>query len=227
MIYLDHVSHFFGKGKRTKCVLNDVSTTIDSTVSLGILGLNGAGKSTLLRILAGVLEPTSGSIRRTVRVSWPLGFTGFSPSLTGEENLRFVCRIYGADLRKVTRFVSEFSELGDDLKKQVRTYSSGMRARLSLGLSLAFTFDVYLLDEGLSVGDVRFRQRYTEAIKTKFKTSSVIIVSHNKGTIRKFCNHALVLYNGRLSRMLDLTTAEALYEAIVDQSMGKTKNVAA
>lgn len=214
MIHLQDVSHYYGRGSEQKCVLYRLNCLIDTTESLGVLGLNGSGKSTLLRILAGSMEPTEGRITRTCKISWPLGLNGFSGSLTGEENLRFVCRIYGADRRGVLRFVSDFAELGDDLYRPVRTYSSGMRSRLSLALSLAIHFDVYLIDEGLSVGDVRFQQRYTEAINHRFKESRVIIVSHHMKTIRKYCKKAVVLHHAHMSDILPIDEASSLYDRL-------------
>lgn len=217
MIRLDNVSHFYGHGAKSKCVLDRVSCIFDTSHNIGILGLNGAGKSTLLRIIGGGVAPTSGKVHRGVSVSWPLGMEGFNGSLTGEENLRFVSRIYGADRQAVHNFVAEFAELKEDLYRPVRTYSSGMKSRLSLALSLAIHFDVYLIDEGLSVGDVRFQQRYSEAIHCRFKESRVIIVSHSMDTIREYCSHAAVLYDARMSSVVPLEQAIAIYDRVAKE----------
>lgn len=217
MIRLDNVSHVYGHGSKSKCVLDRVSCILDTSQNIGILGLNGAGKSTLLRIIGGGVVPTSGRVYRSVSVSWPLGMEGFNGSLTGEENLRFVSRIYGANRHEVHEFVADFAELRDDLYRPVRTYSSGMKSRLSLALSLAIHFDVYLIDEGLSVGDVRFQQRYSDAIHHRFKESSVIIVSHSMETIQKYCSHAAVLYNSRLGNVFPLDQAIAIYDRVAKE----------
>lgn len=217
MIQLENVSHYYGRGKNSKCVLDRVDCLLDTSQNIGILGLNGAGKSTLLRIIGGGTLPTSGRVYRRVSVSWPLGMEGFNGSLTGEENLRFVSRIYGADRRAVHRFVADFAELRDDLYRPVRTYSSGMKSRLSLALSLAIHFDVYLIDEGLSVGDVRFQQRYSEAIHHRFQESRVIIVSHAMETIRNYCSHAAVLYDARMSAVFPLEQAITIYNRVASE----------
>jgi capsular polysaccharide transport system ATP-binding protein len=217
MIRLENVSHFYGHGSTSKCVLDRVSCVLDTSHNIGILGLNGAGKSTLLRIIGGGTAPSSGRVYRDVSVSWPLGMEGFNGSLTGEENLRFVSRIYGADRHAVHRFVADFAELREDLYRPVRTYSSGMKSRLSLALSLAIHFDVYLIDEGLSVGDVRFQERYSDAIHHRFKESRVIIVSHSMDTIRNYCSHAAVLYDARMSNVVPLEHAIAIYDRVAKE----------
>jgi capsular polysaccharide transport system ATP-binding protein len=215
MIKLENITHIYGSGIERKCALRDINVLLDTSLSIGILGLNGSGKSTLLRIIGGTLHPTSGRVYRNCRISWPLGLNGFSGLLTGEENLRFVCRVYGADRRIVLKFVDDFTELGRDLYLPVRTYSSGMRARLSLALSLAIHFDVYLIDEGLSVGDARFQERYRKAITSRFKDSKVIVVSHaGSGTLRQYCTHGAVLHNSNLSSILPLSEAFRIYNKI-------------
>jgi len=218
MIKLEKVTHFYGTGTQRKCALRNIDVVLDTSQSIGILGLNGSGKSTLLRILGGTQQPTHGRVYRNCRISWPMGLGGFNGSLTGEENLRFVCRVYGADRRSVLRFVEDFTELGRDLYLPVRTYSSGMRTRLSLALSLAIHFDVYLIDEGLSVGDIRFQERYRAAIKSRFQDTRVIIVSHHTGTLRQHCTCAAVLHHTRMSPVLPLGEAIKLYNNLAQKN---------
>jgi capsular polysaccharide transport system ATP-binding protein len=215
MIKLDKITHIYGSGAERKYALRDINVLLDTSRSLGILGLNGSGKSTLLRIIGGTQQPTFGKVYRNCRISWPMGLGGFNGTLTGEENLRFVCRIYGADRRAVLKFVEDFTELGRDLYLPVRTYSSGMKTRLSLALSLAIHFDVYLIDEGLSVGDIRFQERYRSAIKSRFQNTRVIIVSHHGKTLRQYCTHAAVLHGTRMSPVLPLPEANRLYDQVV------------
>src|ERR1700683_1023739 len=125
MIQLNKVFKFYRTDGHTKIVLDHVSAVFDSTRSYGLLGVNGAGKSTTLRLIAGTELPNSGSVRRSVRVSWPLGFGGgFHPAMTGRENVHFVARVYGADIRKVIDCVEDFSELGDYFDAPIKTYSS-------------------------------------------------------------------------------------------------------
>ena len=147
MIELQHVCKSYPLKEGQHVVLDDVNLRMEEGKNIAILGLNGAGKSTLIRIIGGAEAPDSGKVIRTSRVSWPIGFSGcFHGSLTGRENLRFVSRIYGADIREVTRYVEDFAELGDYLDMPVKTYSSGMRSKLAFGLSMAIQFDFYLID---------------------------------------------------------------------------------
>ena len=142
--------------------VDDVSLDIPSNTVYGIIGRSGAGKSTLMRIIGGAIAPDKGTVERTSRISWPIGFSGgFHGSLTGRENLRFVCRIYKADIREVTAFVEEFSELEDYLDMPIKTYSSGMAAKLAFGLSMAIGFDFYLVD----TAGIRKKGKVTEDIE--------------------------------------------------------------
>ena len=160
MIALEHVYKSYPLKEGRNLVLNDVNLRMEEGKNIAILGLNGAGKSTLIRIIGGAEAPDRGRVIRTSRVSWPIGFAGcFHGSLSGRENLRFVSRIYGADIRKVTEYVENFAELGPYLDMPVKTYSSGMRSKLAFGLSMAIQFDFYLIDEAFSVGDAPFRKK--------------------------------------------------------------------
>lgn len=144
-------------GKKT--VLNDINAVFERGHSYGILGINGAGKSTLLRIISGAERPTFGQVRKDVSISWRLGFaSSFNSSLTGMENLRFVCRIYNADIKEVSDFVEDFAEIGKAIHEPVRTYSSGMQSRLAFALSMAIRFEVYVIDESLAAGDYTFQE---------------------------------------------------------------------
>jgi capsular polysaccharide transport system ATP-binding protein len=199
MIRLSRVSKSYRTENHRKVVLDDVTYSFDTRHTYGIFGSNGAGKSTLLRLIGGTELPNSGQIFRDLRISWPLGFGGgFHPLMTGRENLKFVSRIYGANLRRVIDFVDYFSELGNYLDMPVSTYSSGMAARLAFGLSMAIDFDCYLVDELTAVGDARFGLRCRQAFDEKRGRSSMIMVSHDIGTIKAYCDRGLVLYRGKL-----------------------------
>ena len=142
MIEFRGVSKAYRSRVGVKTILGGADFVLPRGRSVGILGVNGSGKSTLLRLIAGTEAPDAGRIRRHARLSWPLGFAaGFNGSLTGAENTRFVSRIYGAEPRRVRDFVEDFSELGAYLHMPVRTYSSGMKARLAFALSMAIDFD--------------------------------------------------------------------------------------
>jgi capsular polysaccharide transport system ATP-binding protein len=196
-------------------VLDQLEGMFPSGESVGILGRNGAGKSTLLRILGGAELPDAGKITRKGRVSWPIGFAGgFSPSLTGEENCRFVARIYHADVKRVVAFSEQFADIGEHFEMPVRTYSSGMRARLAFGLSMAIDFDVYLVDEVTAVGDTRFQERCHAAFEERRKRSSLIIVSHSLQTLRDYCKRCAVVHRGRLHFFDSVDEANTMYEAV-------------
>jgi len=200
MILLNKVSKVYRTWGRRTVVLDEVSVALDINKSYGVLGANGAGKSTLLRLIAGTELPTSGKVERRGRISWPLGFAGgFHPKMTGRENIVFVSRAYGADMRSTVSFVDDFSELGSFLDAPVRTYSSGMQARLAFGLSMAFDFDCYLVDEITAVGDARFQARCAQAFDERSKRSGMIMVSHSIGTIKQYCHHGIVMYNKKLT----------------------------
>lgn len=214
MIELINVSKHYPTNHGVRQVLDNVSMTIPTDQSIGILGRNGAGKSTLLRLIAGIESPNTGEVIRHVRVSWPIGFAGgFHNNLTGEENMRFVSRIYGVDPAEVADNVRAFAELGDYFDMPLRTYSSGMRARLAFGLSMAIDFEVYLIDEVIAVGDKPFREKCEAILAARRDHSSVIIVSHSMQTIRQFSQRCAVLVDGRLELFENIDEAQRVYEA--------------
>jgi len=199
MINLLNISKtYFSNGIR-KPIFNRLNFKFYGDRNYALLGQNGVGKSTLLRLIAGGEIPDYGNIERNGKVSWPLGFAGgFNGNMTGIENIRFVSRIYGQDSRKVIKYVSEFSELGDSMTLPIKTYSSGMRARLAFGLSLAIDFDCYLVDEVIAVGDANFRKKSKEAFDLKFKHSFLIMASHNPGIVKEYCDCGILLKHGSL-----------------------------
>jgi capsular polysaccharide transport system ATP-binding protein len=215
MIQLDEVFKFYRTDGHVKIVLDHASTVFQSGRSYGLLGVNGAGKSTTLRLIAGTELPNSGKIHRSVRVSWPLGFAGgFHPLMTGRENVKFVARIYGTDVRKVMLFVEDFSELGDYMDVAVKTYSSGMMARLAFGLSMAIEFDCYLIDEITAVGDTRFQMRCKSAFDARRKNADLIVVSHSMGTIKDYCESGAVLVDGQMMMFESVDKAIEVYNRL-------------
>lgn len=188
-----------GKHRRIH-VLRGITHTFHRGESIGILGQNGAGKSTLLRIICGSERPNFGEVRRDVTCSWPLGFSGsFAGSLSGLENLRFVSRIYGADVNEVADFVAHFSELGKSIHEPIKNYSSGMRSRLAFGLSMAIRFQTYIIDEALSAGDVAFQAKCEAIFRERRASADIIMVSHAIAMIRQYCTRAGVLLGGKLT----------------------------
>jgi capsular polysaccharide transport system ATP-binding protein len=214
MIALQEVSKAYATLGGSNVVLDAISFEFPPRTNIGILGRNGAGKSTLLRLIAGTEQPDSGRILRQGQVSWPIGFAGgFNGSLSGEENCRFVARIYGADIDEVVGFTMEFADLGEYFHMPVRTYSSGMRARLAFGLSMAIEFDAYLVDEITAVGDATFQEKCRKAFQARSDRSSVIIVSHNLRTVKDYCERCAVLRDGKLVCFDSVEEARVLYEA--------------
>lgn len=215
MIELRNVTKYYPVQNGVRFVLNDVSFTIPTRANVAVLGPNGAGKSTFLRLIGGSESANSGTILTDSEISWPLGLaSGFQGSLTARQNLLFVCRINGLDrpdTRQVIRQVAEFTEIGEYFDMPVNTYSSGMRARLGFGLSMAFRFDVYLIDELTSVGDVNFKQKAKAAFKEICKDASLIYVSHNLNVLRDACQSALFLRDGRVDFYPDIEDGITAY----------------
>ena len=216
MISLDHVSKSYRVGYKQHAVLDDISFTFPRLKSVGILGANGAGKSTLIKIIGGAEKPDTGRVIRTSKLSWPMGYSGgFQGDLTGRENARFVARIYGADFHQVEQSTTEFSELGKYFDQPLSTYSAGMKSRFAMAVSYALDFEYYLVDEALETGDARLKEKFRQVFKERRQTSSVILVSHNENTIRRNCDVAAVLTNGKLHYFEDLDEAFVMYRNIL------------
>lgn len=214
MITLKNANKWFKAGPSRTWILKSVTQEIPLDTNIGILGKNGAGKSTFLRIISGIEPLDSGSVASYRRLSWPLGFSGgMHPVLTGEENCRFIARIYGASAKQVLDFVADFSELGVYLGMPVDTYSAGMRARLAFAISMAIEFEVYLVDELTAVGDKLFQEKCKLAFEERQTRSSVVMVSHNPGTIKAYCKRAAVLQDGALQIFETVREAEKFYES--------------
>lgn len=208
MIICSNISKSYDHAGGRKQVLKGVDLIVNPGERVALLGRNGAGKSTLIKLIGGVEMPTSGTIIRKMSISWPLGFAGgFQGSLTGYDNARFIARIYQRDYRTVRRFVEEFTELGRQLRMPVRTYSSGMRARLAFALSLAIEFDCYLIDEIILVGDQNFQQKCHAEMFEKRTERSMIIASHSTEFIRQYCDKAVVINHGRATSYTDVDAA--------------------
>lgn len=200
MIVLDRVSKSYAGQSGFSQVLQDVTFTINRGDSIGICGANGVGKSTLMKLLSGVERPTSGTITRTMSVSWPIGLSqAFQATLTGADNARFIARIYGKDERTLLDFVDDFAQLGRYMHEPIRVYSAGMGARLAFGISLAIRFDCYLVDEITGVGDERFRARSEEALQERKREGTLVMVSHDSNTLLRYCDKGAVVYAGGIT----------------------------
>ena len=213
MIHIEHISKYYSTRQGPVTVLDDVSLVIKPGEKVGILGRNGAGKSTMIRLISGAERPSSGRIQRDMSVSWPLAFGGaFQGTLTGLDNLRFICRVYGTSTEDKIAYVQEFSELGRYLREPVKTYSAGMRARLAFAISMVVEFDCFLIDEIVSVGDSRFHEKCRIELFEKRKDRAMIIVSHDPGYVREHCDQAAVLVKGKLTAFAQVDDAFAFYQ---------------
>ena len=215
MILCDNLSKSYPMGHGRKHVLKGLDLAISKGEKIGLLGRNGAGKTTLIKLLGGVELPTSGKVTRKMTVSWPLGFGGgFQGSLTGYDNARFIARIYGRRYSDIKDYVEDFSELGRQLQMPVKTYSSGMRARLAFALSLVIEFDCYLIDEVILVGDQNFHRKCHYELFEKRADRALVLASHSPDMIREFCDRAMILHDGKGVIHSDVGEALELYDAL-------------
>jgi capsular polysaccharide transport system ATP-binding protein len=212
MITLNNVTKIYNTRQGPRIVLDGVNLHVGRGEKIGVLGRNGAGKSTLIRLMSGAETPTRGQIHRGMSISWPLAFSGaFQGSLTGLDNLRFVCRVYGTDIDTAIPYVEEFSELGPYMREPVKNYSAGMRARLAFALSMAVEFDCYLIDEVLAVGDKRFHDKCERELFEKRSDRAMLIVSHVPDQIRDHCGKFFVLNQGHIQTFENIDNANDYY----------------
>ncbi|RNF32887.1 ABC transporter ATP-binding protein [Paracoccus methylarcula] len=221
MIQLRNLTKAYVLNGRRKTVADNINAVFPTGVSVALLGRNGAGKSSLLRMISGEMLPTSGDILSDGTISWPVGFAGsFNRELTGEQNCRFVARIYGVDTDEMVAFVRDFAELGDHFNLPTRTYSSGMKARLAFGVSMAVPFDTYLVDEVSAVGDAAFKVKSNQVFNARMKDAGAIVVSHSMRMLRQICQAGAVLENGRLHYYEDLEEAIERHLSNMEQPAG-------
>ncbi|MGV6816492.1 MAG: ABC transporter ATP-binding protein [Thiotrichales bacterium] len=195
-------------------VFKNLNTVLPEGKNIALLGRNGAGKSTLMRILGGIDHADTGTVETTKRISWPLGLSGgFQGSLSGKDNVKFVCRCYGKDeeVAEKVEFVHEFSELGKFFFEPVKSYSSGMKSKLGFALSMAFEFDIYLVDEITAVGDKAFRSKSEKTFAELKGRSNLIMVSHNMDTLRAHCDSGILLHGGVAEAYDDIEAAISAY----------------
>jgi capsular polysaccharide transport system ATP-binding protein len=219
MITLKNLSKYYITPHGRHYVLKDADVHIPHGSKVAVLGLNGAGKSTLLRLLGGVDVPNSGTVTREGKISWPMGLAScLQKSMSGLENARFACRIQGLRADEIAgklRGIKEFSEIGDYFDMPVKSYSSGMKARLQFAIAMAFDFDCYLIDELSSVGDQAFRSKSEQVFREKRLDASFIKVSHNMGELMRDCDSALLLHQAKLTYFDSMPEAARAYQAVV------------
>ena len=228
MIHLENLGKSFpAKGGR-HIVFDQVNAIFPTGKSVGLLGRNGAGKSTLLDVIAGVEASDTGRVLTDGNISYPVGFSGgFHRMMTGTQAARFIARVYRADTDEIVRFVEDFTELGRQLRQPIHTFSSGQKSRLSLAISMAIPFDIYLVDEIGAVGDGNFKMKSRALIYDRMENADIVMVDHGMKKIRSFCTIAAVLHHGRLQIFEDIEEGIAFYGTINQLSKGRvsTKNV--
>jgi len=215
MIEFKNVTKSYRTNKGRQYVFRDLSFRIPDGRNVALIGRNGAGKSTLMRLLGGLDTADSGKIISDRSISWPVGLSGgFQGSLTGRQNVKFICRVYGAEyeqMREKVAYVEEFAEIGKYFDQPVKTYSTGMRARVAFGLSLAFDFDCYLVDEAMSVGDAHFKAKAAAAFQARVDRANIILVTHGMNQVRKMCNFVMLVNHGHIEMFEDVEAGIAAY----------------
>ena len=181
--------------------IQDVSFSLEKGCSMGLLGLNGSGKSTLANMIAGASSPTSGTLSIDGHVAMTAVSSGLSTQLTGRENIMQKGLLLGLSRRQILELmpeIIEFSELGDVIDQQVKTYSSGMRSKLGFAISINIDPDVLIIDEALSVGDPTFTQKCLVKMRAfRARKKTIVFVSHSMSQVRDFCDRAIWLEGGR------------------------------
>jgi capsular polysaccharide transport system ATP-binding protein len=222
MIELHNLTKSYPTAHGRKYVFRDLSFKLPSGSGVGLIGRNGAGKSTLLALLAGLDTPDHGEVVTDQRISWPVGLgSGFQGSLSARDNVRFVCRVFGAtgaEKREKIEYVEKFAEIGDYFDLPMRTYSPGMKSRVAFGISMAFEFDYYLIDEVMAVGDPIFRKKAGAVFREKLATAGVILVSHNHKDIKDFCSTVVFLNNGHAAVYDDVDEGLAAFQELLKAS---------
>ncbi|WP_086233506.1 ABC transporter ATP-binding protein [Campylobacter devanensis] len=219
MIKLDNLTKFYPLSNGDKhFVFREFTFTFPDDCSIGLIGRNGAGKSTLMRLLSGADIPNAGKVITDKKISWPVGLAGgFQHALSARDNVKFVARVYGyrgEALEEKVRYIEEFAEIGKYFDEPMNTYSSGMRSRIGFGLSMAFDFDYYLIDEAGAVGDAKFKKKSDAIYKEKLSNSKVIMVSHNMAEIKQWCDKIILVNSGMTTVYDDVDEGIEMYKRI-------------
>lgn len=207
MISLERVSKSFQTDRGMLNVIDDVSCIFARGLSIAILGPDVEAKALLLRLLSGRARPSAGRVRRKGRIF--TGVTKLPLSLTGVENAKFACRIYGMDLQSVMDYIARLTELGSVLDQPLMTYSTEMKNRFTVALNLALRFDTYLIDAQNSPPDARFLRNSASVFEPGPNKRDVILVSGSQKAIRRFCSHGVILRDGKLSELAPIEEALA------------------
>ena len=216
MIELRNLTKWYRTERGRHYVFRDLSFSFPDGTNIGLIGRNGAGKSTLMRMLGGLETPNRGSVSSDVSISWPVGLTtGYQNTLSARENAQFICHIHGAtgaQMRRKIEFLREFADIDEYFDLPMKTYSSGMRSRVAFGMSMAFDFDYYLIDEVMAAGDPQFRAKGTALLAERLKAANVILVSHRMADIRKHCDVVVHVNRGNTVLYDDIEAGIAAYQ---------------
>lgn len=206
---------------KEKQAVNDVSFTVKRGESVALFGRNGAGKSTILKIVTGVTFPTKGEVKVNGRVSALLELTaGFDKELSGRENIYLKGHLMGMkdeEIAKLEQQIADFAELGDYLDQPVRTYSSGMRARLGFAININIEPEILIIDEALSVGDAKFKKKCIKRVNEVMETENItlLFVTHATGVAQEFCKRGILMKNGKLIYDSDIASTVQKYEELI------------
>lgn len=216
MIHLKDLTKSYVTPKGRHYVFKNLNAFLPENKSVALLGKNGAGKSTLLRIIGGIDYADSGQVITNKSISWPVALSGgVQGSLTARQNCRFVARLYlrtKEEIEYVVDFVEEFAEIGKYFDMPMNSFSSGMRSRVGFGLSMAFNFDYYLLDEAGAVGDASFRKKSQKLLDELKERSNIIMVSHDLKDLTKNCDVAFLVRDGQAEYFDDIQHAVEVYK---------------
>jgi capsular polysaccharide transport system ATP-binding protein len=216
MIHFENVSKYYPTKQGRIYVFKDINISLPTDKNIAVLGPNGVGKSTLIKMLGGADFPSRGEITSEQRISWPLGLQGgLQGSMSARENVRFVARIHGhKDTRVVEKQVADFAEIGNYFDEPVKTYSNGMRSKITFGLAMAFelNFDVLLIDELTAVGDANFKAKSKKLLLEKYENTKLIMVNHSIGELKQFCEAGIVIKDKALHYHSELAEAIEDYQ---------------
>lgn len=225
MIQLENLTKAYWYRGQPKYIARNLNVTIPDGARVALMGRNGAGKSTMLAMIAGKINPDRGRVRLSGNMSWPIGLTGcIQAELTGVQNVKFIARVYGVDTDELIAFVDDFAELGMNFHEPVRTYSSGMRARLNFGMSMGIHFDTYLIDEVHATGDGAFKTKSKKVFEDRMSKAGLVMVSHSKSTMKELCDSGAVLEKGTITFYNDIEEALEVHERNL-KSEGVTSTV--
>ena len=208
MIIFDNVTVTLSSGRVRTVILNDVSITLPTNEHLAVFGRQGSGKTTLIRLLAGAIMPSSGTVMRYGRVSFPVGFTGgFKRTLSVRENIAHAAHLYGADADEVVTFVAEVAGIREELRETFGNLPQQQRIRMAYALSYAIPFDTYLIDNKIAMGDDDFRAKCENVFAQRMTYSGFILTSNVPRYAKRFATRAAILTNRSITLYDDIDRA--------------------